>query len=64
MARKTIFLPKEKGGLNVKELETPNLALRLKHLLSLKHNENQLPWTYFATYWLAKDIYNFGPNYY
>ena len=30
MARKTIFLPKEKGGLNVKELETPNLALRLK----------------------------------
>ena len=51
MARKTIFLPKEKGSLNVKELETHNLALGLKHLLSIKHNENQLPWTYFTTYW-------------
>lgn len=36
--------------------------MRLKHLLKLKDNENQPPWAYIATYWLAKDNYNFGPN--
>ena len=38
IARKTIFLQKEKGGLNIKETEARNLAMRLKHLLKLKKN--------------------------
>ena len=32
IARKTIFLPKPKGGLNIKEPKTHNLGMRLKHL--------------------------------
>ena len=34
--------------------------MRIKHLLNLKQNEKQSPWMYIATYWLAKDIYNYG----
>lgn len=63
IARKTLFLPKKKGGINIKEPETHNLAMRAKHLLNLKCKENQPPWTYLATYWLAKDIYKFGKDY-
>ena len=32
IARKTLFLPKNKGGLNIKETEAHNLAMRIKHL--------------------------------
>ena len=32
IARKTIFLPKPKGGLNIEEPKTHNLGMRLKHL--------------------------------
>ena len=37
--------------------------MRIKHLLSLKQNQKQPPWTYIATYWLVKDIYNYGQEY-
>lgn len=63
---KNIFLQKEKGRLNIKEPETQDLSMRLKHILKVKDNENQPPWTYsyllfcltehIATYRLAKDI--------
>ena len=38
--------------------------MRIKHWLSLKQNEKQPSWTYIAAYWLAKDIYNYGREYY
>ena len=63
IARKTTFLSKQKGGLNIKEPNIHNLAMRLKHLQTLEKNENQPPWMFLATYWLAKGIYNYGPNY-
>ena len=37
--------------------------MRIKHLLNLKYKKDQLPWSYLATYWLAKDIYKFGKEY-
>ena len=43
IARKTTFLPKQKGGLNIKEPNIHNLAMRLKHLQTLEKNENQPP---------------------
>ena len=39
VGRKTIFLQKEKRGLNMKELEVRNLSMRLKHFLNLKQHE-------------------------
>ena len=39
VGRKTIFLQKEKRGLNIKELEVHNLSMRLKHFLNLKELE-------------------------
>ena len=59
----TLFLLKKRGGINVKEPDIHNIAMWIKHLLNLKHKENPSPWTYLATYWLAKDIYKFGKEY-
>ena len=39
IARKTLFLPKDKGGLNIKEPEAHNLAMRIKHLITLKEKQ-------------------------
>ena len=62
IARKALFLQKEKGGLNIKEPEAHKLSMRLKHLLNLKENEKQPPWTYIAKYWLAKYFYNYSQD--
>ena len=43
IARKTLFLPKNKGGLNIKETEAHDLAMRIKHLLTLKQTKQQTP---------------------
>ena len=41
IARKTLFLPKNKGAINIKESEVHNLAMRsrIKHLLNLKYKK-------------------------
>ena len=64
IARKALFLPKNKGGLNIKEPEAHNLAMRIKHLTSLKQTKNQTPWMHIANYWLGKDIYNYNKEFY
>ena len=63
IARKTLFLPINKGGLNLKETEAHNYAMRVKHLLTLKQKENKPAWMQIAIYWPAKDIYNYNKNY-
>ena len=52
IARKTLFLPKHNGGLNIKEPEAHNLAMRIKHLITLKQTKDQPPWMHIAVYWL------------
>ena len=52
IARKTLFLPKHNGGLNIKEPEAHNLAMRIKHLITLKQTKDQPPWMHIAIYWL------------
>ena len=63
IARKTLFFPKNKGGLNLKEIAAHNYAMRIKHLLTLKQKENKPAWMQIAAYWPAKDIYNYNKNY-
>ena len=63
IARKTLFLPKKKGGLNIKEPEGHTYSMRIKHLLTLKQKEHKPTWMQIATYWLAKEIYNYNKDY-
>ena len=63
IARKALFLPKNKGGINIKELEAHNIAMCNKHLLTLKQSKDQPPCTHVAVYWLGKDIYNYNKEF-
>ena len=63
IATETLSLPQKRGGINIKEPDTHNIAMRLKHTLNLKYKENPPPWTYLVTYWLAKDINKFGKDF-
>ena len=56
IARKTLFLAKNKRDLNLKEPEAHNLPMQIKYLLSLKQKEKQPPWMHIATYWLGRHI--------
>ena len=48
IARKTLFLPKNKGGLNLKEIEAHNYAMRTKYLLTFEQKENHPPLDVFG----------------
>ena len=50
IARKTIFLNKKSGDLNLLEPQGHNIAMRMKHLLQLKENYKNPPWKNIATY--------------
>ena len=63
IARKILFLPKNKGGFNIEESEAHNLAMHIKHLLTLKQTENQSSWMHIAIYWLGKDIYYYNKDF-
>ena len=63
IARKTIFLSKKLGGLNLLEPQAHNIAMRIKHLLQLKQKEKTPPWMNIATYWVAIDLFNFSQDY-
>ena len=63
IARKTIFLSKNLGDLNLLETQAHNIAMRIKHLLQLKQKEKNPYWKNIATYWLAIDLFNFSQEY-
>ena len=62
MARKTIFLNKKLGGLNLLEPQAHNFAMRIKPLLQLNKNKSSL-WKNIATYWLAIDLHNYSQDF-
>ena len=57
IARKTLFLPKTQGGIGLIEPKYHSLAMRLKHFLILKEEQNQRSWITFARYMLATAPY-------
>lgn len=63
IARKTSFLPKNKGGLNIKEPESHNISMLIKHPLTLKQKQNQPPWMRTAIYWVGKDVFNYNKDF-
>ena len=48
----------------MKEPEAHNLAMCIKHLITLKQTKDQPPWMHIAIYWLGKDIYNYNKEFY
>ena len=63
IARKTIFLLKNLGGLNLLKPQAHNMAMRIKHILQLKPKNNTPTSENIATYWLAVDLYKISKNY-
>ena len=63
ISRKTLFLNKKLGCLNLLEPQAHNIAMRIKHILQLKQTEKTPPWKNLATYWLAIDIHNFSKDF-
>ena len=63
MSRKTLFLNKKLGGLNLLEPQAHNKAMRIKHILQIKQTQKTPPWKNLARYWLAIDIHNFSKDF-
>ena len=63
ISRKTLFLNKKLGGLNLLEPQAHNMARRIKHILQLKQTQKIPPWKNLATYSLAIDIHNFSKDF-
>ena len=63
ISRKTLFLNKKLGGLNLLEPQAHNMAMRIKHILQLKQTQKIPPWKNLATYSLAIDIHNFSKDF-
>lgn len=57
IARKTLYLPKIQGGIGLLEPQKHGLAMRLKHFLLLKDEQNQESWALFLKYYLATTLY-------
>ena len=62
IARETLFLPRERGGLGILVPSIESQALRIKYLLKLGKENNSNIWTYLGRYWVASKIHNFTPE--
>ena len=50
IARETLFLPRDRGGLGILVPLIQGLALRIKYLIQLGKNDNNNIWTYLGRY--------------
>ena len=57
IARKTLYLPKEVGGTGLTQPTHHSLAMRLKHFIKLKEQDNQESWILLTRYNLATMLY-------
>ena len=62
IARETLFLPIERGGLEILVPSTQSQALRTKFILQLGNENNTNIWTYLGRYWVASKIHSFIPQ--
>ena len=61
IAKKTIFLPKEKGGLGLLDPVIQSLALRTKHVKSLINPNEKTKWVHLARYWIGLQLGGINP---
>ena len=61
VARKTLYLNFNQGGLNIPYLKLKCESLYLAHLQKLVNNHNA-NWTYFAKYWIGMHLRKLNPS--
>ena len=59
IARETLFLPRDRGGLGIFMPLIQGQALRLKYLIQLGKQDSNNIWTYLGRYWVSSKIHNF-----
>ena len=62
IARETLFLPRDRGGLGILVPLIQGQALRIKYLVQLAKQDNNNIWTYLGRYWVSSKIHNFTPH--
>ena len=62
IARETLFLPRDRGGLRILVPQIQGEGLRIKYLIQLGKNDNNNIWTYLGRYWVSSKIHNFTPH--
>ena len=62
IARKTLFLPRDRGGLGILVPLIQGQALRVKYLMQLGKKDNNNIWTYLGRYWVSSKIHKFTPH--
>ena len=62
VARETLFLSTQRGGLGILVPSIESQALRTKYLLQHGKKNNTNIWTYLGRYWVASKIHNFTPE--
>ena len=62
IARVTLFLPRDRGGLGILVLLIQGKAVRIKYLIQLGKKDNKNIWTYLGRYWVSSKIHNFTPH--
>ena len=62
IARETLFLPRDRGGLGILVPLIQGQALRVKYLMQLRKKDNNNIWTYLGRYWVSSKIHNFTPH--
>ena len=51
--KKTVFQPRERGGLGLKDFEIQQISMQLKFIQDLVDKDNTAPWTQLGRYWLG-----------
>ena len=60
VSRDTIKLPRDKGGLNIVDIETKIAAMRVKHILTAIDTDAK--WKFFTIYWIGLTLNTYYPN--
>ena len=62
LARRTVYLPKERGGLGLLGLETHSTALRTKFINKIVDKDCESKWVFLARYWIGFPMGKLHPD--
>ena len=62
IARETLFLPRDRGGLEILVPLIQGQTLRIKYLLQLGKKDNTNISTYLGRYWVSSKMHKFTPH--
>lgn len=62
ISRETCYLPKQKGGLSIPDIQTQNIATKSKWIKHITDRTYHAKWVYFARYWLGIPVSTINPD--